>query len=97
LHGGERYERNRGHDEAGPSHTFAHGNGHQGTLSHQARSRSSSQHPMRPQADAPIAPSIFGIAPRNPFTRTVGEWIMNQCRGRDNVEVKLRFHARLSC
>jgi polynucleotide 5'-triphosphatase len=37
--------------------------------------------------DMPIIPSIFGIAPRNPFTRTVGEFIMNHARGRDNVEV----------
>lgn len=34
-----------------------------------------------------IVPSIFGISPRNEFTKTVGEFIMANCRGRENIEV----------
>ena len=35
----------------------------------------------------PIMPSIFGISPRNEFTKTIGEFIMANSRGRENVEV----------
>jgi polynucleotide 5'-triphosphatase len=40
--------------------------------------------------DTPIIPSVFGISPRNEFTKTVGEFIMAHCRGQDNVEVGSR-------
>ena len=39
--------------------------------------------------EIPIIPSIFGISPRNEFTKTVGEFIMAHCRGQENVEVSL--------
>ena len=41
--------------------------------------------------DVPIAPSIFGIAPRNEFTKTIGEFIMANARGRENVEVEIKL------
>jgi polynucleotide 5'-triphosphatase len=34
-----------------------------------------------------IMPSVFGIAPRNEFTKIIGEFIMAYARGRENVEV----------
>lgn len=34
-----------------------------------------------------LAPSIFGVAPRVEFTATVGKWLMDVCRGQENVEV----------
>lgn len=37
-----------------------------------------------------IIPSIFGISPRNEFTKTVGEFIMANCIGQDHVEVSRR-------
>ncbi|RSH90096.1 mRNA-capping enzyme subunit beta [Saitozyma podzolica] len=46
--------------------------------------------------DMPIIPSIFGIAPRNPFTRTVGEFIMNHARGRENVEIEIKLGVLMS-
>lgn len=41
--------------------------------------------------DTPIAPSIFGIAPRNEFTKTVGEFIMANCRGVQDVEIEIKL------
>jgi hypothetical protein len=36
-----------------------------------------------------LAPSIFGVAPRVEFTATVGNWLMDVCRGQENVEVRI--------
>lgn len=36
-------------------------------------------------------PSIFGIAPRNEFTKTIGEFIMANCRGRENIEIEIKL------
>ncbi|TXT15909.1 hypothetical protein VHUM_00412 [Vanrija humicola] len=44
-----------------------------------------------PRAPAPVPPSIFGIAPRNEFTKVVGEFIMANCRGREDVEVEIKL------
>lgn len=41
------------------------------------------------QGPVPIPPSIFGIPPRNEFTKTVGEFLLAYARGRENVEVGL--------
>lgn len=41
--------------------------------------------------DTPIAPSIFGIAPRNEFTKTIGEFIMAHCRGVPDVEIEIKL------
>ncbi|KAL7423359.1 mRNA-capping enzyme subunit beta [Cryptotrichosporon argae] len=38
-----------------------------------------------------IVPSIFGIAPRNDFTRKVGEWVMMHCRGVEHVELEIKL------
>jgi hypothetical protein len=32
-------------------------------------------------------PQFFGIAPRNEFTKAVGEFILSLAKGRENVEV----------
>lgn len=41
--------------------------------------------------DTAIAPSIFGIAPRNEFTKTIGEFIMGKCRGVENIEIEIKL------
>jgi len=49
--------------------------------------------------DTAIQPSIFGIAPRNEFTKTIGEFIMSNCRGVENVEIEVKLgtlHAALT-
>lgn len=42
-------------------------------------------------ANTPIAPSIFGIAPRNELTRVVGDFLLQHCRGVDNVEIEIKL------
>lgn len=42
--------------------------------------------------DEPIVPSLFGVLPRDSFTRYVGDWIMHHCRGRSNVEASRAQH-----
>ena len=58
---------------------------------HEDRSSNTHQRSYQPERarDIPIIPSIFGISPRNEFTKTVGEFIMAHCRGQENVEVGL--------
>jgi hypothetical protein len=96
--GDERAKRSWPHEEAeaGPSRKRPreedhNGNGHGEGRGHPPPSNPSRQggshHGGGIRQDIPIIPSIFGIAPRNPFTRTVGEFIMNHTRGRENVEV----------
>ncbi|KAK4685012.1 polynucleotide 5'-triphosphatase, partial [Tremellales sp. Uapishka_1] len=41
--------------------------------------------------EVPIPPSFFGIAPRNEFTRVVGEFIMEYGRARQNVEIEMKL------
>lgn len=41
--------------------------------------------------DSAIQPSIFGIAPRNEITKTIGEFIMGSCRGVENVEIEIKL------
>lgn len=38
-----------------------------------------------------IAPSIFGVAPRNSVTKTIGEFIMHHAEGKQNIEVGVVF------
>lgn len=38
-----------------------------------------------------IAPSVFGVAPRNEVTRVVGDFLMNYCRGVDHVEIEVKL------
>lgn len=66
-----------GHDEQQPL-SSAH---------HHPRQQQHQQHP----SSVPIQPSIFGIAPRNEFTKTIGEFLMAHCRGVDNVEVEIKL------
>lgn len=85
--------------EAGPSrkrsrhdHEDGYGNGHgngsgNGHSYHSDSSRQERQHYEQGYEHMPIIPSIFGIPPRNEFTKTIGEFIMNNARGRENVEV----------
>ena len=58
----------------------------------EASSSSRSGYTPRHRTEIPILPSIFGIAPRNEFTRIVGDFILNNARGLDNVEVGLHLH-----
>ena len=75
--------------DAGPSRkrprseTNGNGNGH-AQSSYVPRQR-----PRPPQnlMETPIMPSIFGIAPRNEFTKKIGEFIMECSRDKQNVEV----------
>ena len=53
-----------------------------------------SRRPPGHSANMPIIPSIFGISPRNEFTKTVGEFVMAHCRGQEHVEVSPRAKAR---
>jgi hypothetical protein len=41
--------------------------------------------------DTPIAPSIFGFTARNEFTERVGNFIMESCRGRRDVEIEIKL------
>jgi hypothetical protein len=41
--------------------------------------------------DTVIQPSIFGIAPRNEFTKVVGEFIMHNSRELENVEIEIKL------
>lgn len=50
-----------------------------------ARSNGARQHTHQPRRSE-IIPSIFGISPRDEFTKTVGEFVMAHCRGQDHVE-----------
>ncbi|ORX33526.1 CYTH-like domain-containing protein [Kockovaella imperatae] len=72
-------------DQAGPSRKRQRGesNGHPHHPSHRPSQRNLS--------DMPIIPSIFGIAPRNEFTKKVGEWIMECTRGREHVEIEIKL------
>ena len=77
--GYEVYEE-QGVVEAGPSrkrHRMDESNGFHG-LNDEGRQR---------QARFHIIPSMFGISPRNEFTKTIGEFIMNNARGQVHVEV----------
>ncbi|EIW68593.1 hypothetical protein TREMEDRAFT_31680 [Tremella mesenterica DSM 1558] len=38
-----------------------------------------------------IIPSIFGISPRNEFTKMIGEFILSNSKGRENVEVEIKL------
>jgi len=58
-------------------------------MSEQPEAGPSRKRARNEQRVIPIAPSIFGISPRNEFTKVVGEFIMTNCRGLDNVEVCL--------
>lgn len=54
------------------------------------QNQNASFQPRRPRHEPQlqvIMPSMFGVAPRNDFTRTVGEFIMANCMGRDHIEV----------
>lgn len=78
-------------------------NGHNGHQEHHNAVASSSRPGFAPRkrVEIPIIPSIFGISPRNEFTRTVGEFILFNARDHQNVEVSRRLknateaHARL--
>ena len=75
-HAGPSRKRTRNNQE----HEHVHSNGN---------SRKRQTYPSRRVEDVtiPIIPSIFGISPRNEFTKTIGEFIMSNCSGRDNIEV----------
>lgn len=39
----------------------------------------------------PIVPTIFGLAPRNEFTKTVGNFIMANATGQEHVEIEIKL------
>lgn len=73
------YEENQA--EAGPSRKRPRQQSHQTEEDHDSQQQMYFPHPMD------IAPSLFGIDARNDFTRTIGDFIMNTCRGQNDVEV----------
>lgn len=79
-------------NEAGPSRKRRrdeNGGGAPAEHHHQQAQQQAQAYSPRPPAAIP--PSIFGIAPRNEFTKVVGEFIMANCRGRENVEVEIKL------
>lgn len=86
---GPSRKRSRHDHEDGYGNGNDSGNGHgSGNSYHSDRGRQESHHYEQGYEDMPIIPSIFGIPPRNEFTKTIGEFIMNNARGRENVEVR---------
>ncbi|KAI9635602.1 CYTH-like domain-containing protein [Dioszegia hungarica] len=45
----------------------------------------------RPLVPEPIRGSFFGMTARNPVTRTIGEFLLEMCRGRNDVEVEVKL------
>jgi hypothetical protein len=45
----------------------------------------------RPHVPEPIRGSFFGMTARNPVTRTIGEFLLEMCRGRNDVEVEVKL------
>lgn len=46
---------------------------------------------QRRKEDTYIHGSFFGMTARNPVTRTIGEFLMEMCRGRKDVEVEIKL------
>ncbi|ORY23816.1 CYTH-like domain-containing protein [Naematelia encephala] len=61
--------------------------------SFQPRQRQQLAQPPRPLriADMQIIPSFFGLAPRNEFTKRVGDFLMEYCRGQQNIEIEMKL------
>ncbi|KAL1408481.1 mRNA-capping enzyme subunit beta [Vanrija albida] len=78
-------------DEAGPSRKRRRGGDGDGEDGGAPNGEPEPRASYTPRGPAAIAPSIFGIAPRNEFTKVVGEFIMAHCRGRENVEVEIKL------
>jgi polynucleotide 5'-triphosphatase len=84
----QRYEENA---QAGPSRKRIRGdyderdhhNGHG-----EGQREPSNGHQVSNHGTPDIMPSIFGISPRNEFTKMVGEFIMANARGKQNIEVQ---------
>lgn len=86
---GPSRKRRREDDYDGQSH---HSNGRSQSQSLSSSSRRPAPPPVeRITMETPIQPSIFGIAPRNEFTKTIGEFIMAHCRGVENVEIEIKL------
>jgi hypothetical protein len=86
VEAGPSRKRSRHHeDEYGNGN--GSGNGHGSGNSYHTEQGRQRHHYEQGYENMPIIPSIFGIPPRNEFTKTIGEFIMNNARGRENVEV----------
>jgi len=74
-----------------PSHNNAQGRQPHDKEVRNQQSANRMPHHQDQWQSVPIMPSIFGITPRNEFTKTIGDFIMQMSRGRDNIEVGYTF------
>ena len=81
--------------DAGPSKKRPRSTNDDHHTSYQPRARHVEPPPSSPAfqdlGSQAIIPSIFGVGPRNEFTRTIGEFILSNARGREHVEVEIKL------